>query len=209
MAKNKTGRPSWFKVFLHSKAMIDAVPDDVAGKAFKSALRYFETGEVEELDQLTGAVFAALKPHIDEAFEDFRRSVDTGRAGGQKRWSNEGLKGGKKVYPPYTLPIGVPTEAEAETEAETDAETELLLSSAGGGEIFVPPTVAEVKAYCDNNDFSFDPEYFVKYYEAKGWMCGSSPMKDWKAVADNWNRKDMENNGQVESKHNWTVGTIV
>ena len=81
MGKNKMGRPSWFKLFLHHKSLIDAVPDEVAGRALKAALRYFDTGEVVELDSLAGAVFAALKPHIDEAFEDFRRSVDTGRAG--------------------------------------------------------------------------------------------------------------------------------
>ena len=39
MGKNKMGRPSWFKLFLHHKSLIDAVPDEVAGRALKAALR--------------------------------------------------------------------------------------------------------------------------------------------------------------------------
>ena len=100
MGRNKAGRPSWFKLFLHHKSLIDAVPDEVAGRALKAVLRYFDTGEVVELDSLAGAVFAALKPHVDEAFEDFRRSVDTGRAGGQKRWGKETAKGDRPPIGP-------------------------------------------------------------------------------------------------------------
>ena len=75
MGRNKIGRPVWFKLFLHHKSLIDAVPDEVAGKALKAALRYFDTGEAAELDSLAGAVYAALKPDIDKAFEDCRRCV--------------------------------------------------------------------------------------------------------------------------------------
>ena len=70
----KTGRPSWFKMFLHQKALIDSVPDETAGKALKAVFLYFDTGElVTDLDSLSFAVFAAIKPYIDESYEDFRK----------------------------------------------------------------------------------------------------------------------------------------
>lgn len=80
-------RPSWFKLFLHQKPLLDAVPDDVVGKAMKAAMQYFENGEVMELDPIAFAVFSTIKPGIDEAIEDFRHSVDLGRRGGKKRWN--------------------------------------------------------------------------------------------------------------------------
>ena len=198
MGKNKMGRPSWFKLFLHHKSLIDAVPDEVAGRALKAALRYFDTGEVVELDSLAGAVFAALKPHIDEAFEDFRRSVDTGRAGGQKRWSKEGAKGDRPPIGPLYHPIGVSTEAEAEAETEGEEEGEGRCSFRQG---FIPPTVEEVTKYCDDNNYSFDPRHFESYYRGKGWMLGNTPMMDWKAVADGWQHRENEKQSPSRPVH--------
>lgn len=53
---------------------------------------------------------------------------------------------------------------------------------------FVPPTLDEVKAYCKERKNSVDPETFVDFYEAKGWMVGKNKMKDWKAAIRTWER---------------------
>ncbi len=83
MAKKK--RPSWFKLFLHQGPLIHAVPDEVAGKALKAALQYLDDKTEPELDPLSAAVYATFKPYIDEAFEDFERSSNAGKAGNAKR----------------------------------------------------------------------------------------------------------------------------
>ena len=106
----KTERAQWFKMFLHQKALIDSVPDETAGKALKAAFRYFDSREMDELDPLSFAVFSVVKPYIDEAFNDYQKSVDTGRAGGKKRWSKTGDKGESPPIGPLSNPIGVSTE---------------------------------------------------------------------------------------------------
>jgi hypothetical protein len=53
---------------------------------------------------------------------------------------------------------------------------------------FVPPAVEDVKAYCEEKGFTFDPEAFVAYYESNGWMVGKSKMKNWKAACITWQR---------------------
>lgn len=85
----KSSRPSWFKMFLHQKALIDSVPNESAGLALKAVFEYFDTGELPELDPLSFAVFASIKPYIDESFEDFKRSSEAGKAGNAKRWCKE------------------------------------------------------------------------------------------------------------------------
>lgn len=35
---------------------------------------------------------------------------------------------------------------------------------------FIPPTVEEVRRYCQENNYSVDAERFVDFYECKGWM---------------------------------------
>ena len=73
---------------------------------------------------------------------------------------------------------------------------------------FTPPTVDEVKAYCAEKGYAVDPSRFVDYYTSNGWKVGKNPMKDWKAAVRTWNGKE-KNNGQVEHKPLWSVGTTV
>lgn len=51
---------------------------------------------------------------------------------------------------------------------------------------FSPPSVEEVRAYCEEHDYAVDPERFVDFYQSKGWMVGKSKMKDWEAAVRSW-----------------------
>lgn len=53
---------------------------------------------------------------------------------------------------------------------------------------FIPPTVEEVRAYCNERHNGIDPEEFVSFYESKGWMIGKNKMKDWKAAIRTWEK---------------------
>lgn len=70
---------------------------------------------------------------------------------------------------------------------------------------FLPPTVEEVKTYCDERNNGIDPEEFVSFYESKGWMIGKNKMKDWKAAIRTWEKNHKQNgvnsNAAVEDNH--------
>lgn len=51
---------------------------------------------------------------------------------------------------------------------------------------FKPPTVEEVRAYCQERKNSINPEAFVAHYTSNGWMVGKNKMKDWKAAVRSW-----------------------
>lgn len=55
---------------------------------------------------------------------------------------------------------------------------------------FAPPTVDEVREYCRSRNNFVDPERFIDFYSAKGWMVGKNKMKDWKAAVRTWERND-------------------
>lgn len=55
---------------------------------------------------------------------------------------------------------------------------------------FIPPTVDEIKAYCDERNSCVDPEAFYSFYESKGWMIGKNKMKNWKMAISTWERKE-------------------
>jgi hypothetical protein len=105
-------RPSWFKLFLHQKPIIDSVPDEVVGQAIKAAFHYFATKEELQLDVLPMVVYSSFKPYIEESFTDYERDVRNGH------------KGGRPQKPPVTPGKGglpSPTQAEADADAEKEA----------------------------------------------------------------------------------------
>lgn len=55
---------------------------------------------------------------------------------------------------------------------------------------FTPPTVEEVAAYCRERGNRVDPQRFVDFYEAKGWMIGKNKMKSWKSAVHTWENRD-------------------
>ena len=71
--------------------------------------------------------------------------------------------------------------------------------------LFVKPSISQIKDYCKERNNGIDAERFFDYYESKGWLVGKSPMKDWKAAVRNWeNRTTSQDNsygyGQAVSK---------
>ncbi len=61
---------------------------------------------------------------------------------------------------------------------------------------FIPPTVDEVREYCEERGNSVDPQRFVDYYSSNGWMVGKTKMKDWKAAVRTWEQRE-----KTQSKH--------
>jgi hypothetical protein len=62
---------------------------------------------------------------------------------------------------------------------------------------FVPPTLEDVKAYCQERNNGVDPNKWYDHYLAVGWKVGKNPMKDWKAAVRKW-----EENKVVEYTEN-------
>ena len=56
---------------------------------------------------------------------------------------------------------------------------------------FVPPSVDEVRAYCQERGNHIDPQRFVDFYTANGWTQGrGKPIKDWRAAVRTWEGRD-------------------
>lgn len=56
-------------------------------------------------------------------------------------------------------------------------------------ERFTPPTVEEVAAYCRERKNEIDPQHFVDYYTANGWMQSrGKPIKNWEATVRTWEK---------------------
>lgn len=66
---------------------------------------------------------------------------------------------------------------------------------------FVPPTLEEVKNYCEQRKNGIDPRRFVDFYESKGWMIGKNKMKDWKAAVRSWESINKKQQKEIQDKN--------
>lgn len=84
---------------------------------------------------------------------------------------------------------------------ENNNSARTRVSHGDGVSKFTKPTLQEVKAYCIERGNDVDPERFVDFYEAKGWMVGKNKMKDWRAAVRNWERNGASKSaGQVQQE---------
>lgn len=68
---------------------------------------------------------------------------------------------------------------------------------------FTPPTVDEVRAYCQERGNNIDPQRFVDFYESKGWFVGKNKMKSWEAAVRNWESRDKQNTPKQPKEKTW------
>lgn len=66
---------------------------------------------------------------------------------------------------------------------------------------FTPPTLEEVAEYCRERNNGIDPQRFIDFYSAKGWMIGKNKMKDWKAAVRTWEKSNDFGNGRSKSSN--------
>ena len=58
---------------------------------------------------------------------------------------------------------------------------------------FRPPSLDEVKTYCEERKNKVSAENFVDFYSSKGWLVGKTKMKDWRASVRTWENRDNSN----------------
>lgn len=191
------------------------------GVLFEAILDYAELGVVPELDGVLGVAWDFIQPKLDRDSGQYDRKVE------QKQYAvfvREVKKSGG--IPPTFEEWRSISDIERNQLISTDIEryptsTSTLTSTSTSKEDMVadkpptrhkfsPPTVDEVKMYCQEQGYSVDAERFVSYYESNGWMVGRNKMKNWQAAVRNWNGKEQKGNGKVEpEKPTWTVGHYV
>ncbi|HEX3322300.1 MAG TPA: helix-turn-helix domain-containing protein [Terriglobales bacterium] len=76
---------------------------------------------------------------------------------------------------------------------------------------FVPPTLEEVSAYCEERHNGISALTFISHYESVGWMRGKNRITNWKAAVRYWEGNGVYTNGQqsrAEQRHERQLAEI-
>lgn len=97
---------------------------------------------------------------------------------------------GQKENGGYTLgDDGIPNGNQLDTQVRLGKDSLGKDSNNKGTHKFVPPTLEEVKNYCQERNNGVDPNKWYDHYTAVGWKIGKNPMKDWKAAVRGWEKQ--------------------
>ncbi len=150
-----------------------------------------EDPDFSKMSDAAQIAFLLIKPNLDSS----RRKAKSGKEGGSKKANgkqNESKPEANGKQEEHESEKEKETEKEKEKEGEIENECYPPTPLPGGTKAkrFIPPTVDEVAAYCQERGNGLDPEAFVDFYASKGWMVGKNPMKDWKAAVRTWERSE-------------------
>jgi hypothetical protein len=93
----------------------------------------------------------------------------------------------------YSPPEGIGEDRSGEDGIGEEVNTGIDDTSASTRR-FVKPSFLDVSSYCLERKNAVDPQAFLDHYESNGWKIGKASMKDWRAAARNWIRRDKKEN---------------
>lgn len=108
---------------------------------------------------------------------------------------------------PVTNPLRISTEPETEPTQERTVnkininKDNLNKDKGEKRKRFVPPTVEEVRAYCEERKNGIDPQRFVDFYQSKNWWVGKNKMTDWKASVRTWEGINKKQQKEIQDKN--------
>ena len=162
---------------------------------------YALDGEETELSGVARAIFTLIRPTLEvgrSKAENRSRTEQTSISAEQtgnrpEQTKNKPEQTENKRKQTGNKPEQTRKEKEKEKEREKESENDSYCSPPppSGPKRFVPPTLAEVQSYVAERQSPVDPQGFIDFYASKGWMVGTTPMKDWKAAcrnAETWER---------------------
>lgn len=175
---------------------IKGLPDETALRLLKALFGYALDGIEPELQGLEQTVFTSWRANVDAS----RARQEAGKLGGRPKKSMvsdektmvsdlKTMVSDDKTIVLEKKPTITKTITETETITDTDTKTGKEKGTREKGTKFTPPTVEQVKDYCNKRGNAVDPEAFTAFYASKGWKVGKSPMKDWKAAVRTWERR--------------------
>ena len=200
MARNKEGRPEWFKFWRRNRRQLDIeqLGMESRGIVFTNMMRYFDSADAELLpmNPLEGLAFNVVKINVDDSFAEYAEREETNRANGRK--------GGR---PPKTEanpnnPMGFEkTEGTLSKKTEDKGQKKeyksVLEAAKPQRQRFVPPSLEEVRAYCQSRSSPVDPVAFYEYFETGSWKdAKGQPVRNWKQKLLTWEKHQTQHSAQ-------------
>lgn len=169
-----------------------ALSDAEFGRLCRALLQYSKDGTPMALSGNERFYAERVMMREDDAKASYSATSsarsEAGRTGAARRWqnmANDNSEWQNIANDDKNANMNMNPTKEKEVSPNGDTKKEKAKSGR-----FVPPTIEEVRAYCEERGGKVDPERWYAYYQSNGWRVGRSSMKDWKASVRLWESYD-------------------
>lgn len=178
---------------------LDLLTDTEVGQLFRAVFAYVNNGDIpQNLTPAAAMLFSVLRSQLDRDAEKWADVREKRRAAGRM---GAAVTNGKRSANSANAAFDEQKSANPAVNVNVNANgTDIKLDGkADKQKRFTPPSVDEVRAYCEQRHNGIDPEYFVAFYVRNGWRVGRNPMKDWKAAIITWEKNNKTKTAGGES----------
>lgn len=177
----------FLKVWTSFRQAISPLTDSEKGRLFDAMLLYAETGE--EPEGFLGNerfLWIVAKQDIDRTAQKCEVLRQNGFKGGRPKTKQNQTEADESKQNQ--------TEANETKDNQTEPykvkKSNVKKSNVNEGDRrFTPPTLEEVRAYCQERKNGIDPEYFIAYNENRNWtLSNGKKMKDWRLAVVTWEK---------------------
>ena len=173
------------QVFVDFIEDIEPLSDAEVGRLFKAMLRYAADDKYKpDLKGNERFTWATAKKMINKNWAEYRRLCERNKRVAENRYDTT------PADTKNTTRTFWCQEEEKEEEEYKEEYIKETLSKEREKKRFVPPSLDEVTAYCNERNNTVDPAGFIDFYTSNGWRVGKNPMKDWKAAVRSWEQRD-------------------
>lgn len=143
-----------------------------------SLLKALATGDEENLSAIASIVYPLIKGQVDRMADLREKRSAAGKLGGSKTKQTESKTEAKPKQSEAPVPVPVPVPVPNQNLNQREGR-------------FAPPTLEEVRDYVHETGLQMDPDAFFDHFKSNGWKVGGkAAMKDWRATARNWARRE-------------------
>lgn len=166
-----------------------------AGEAVRHLARRFLFGDEPKTENQRVDDFLQIAlPKLEKDEASYERKVSAGQAGGKQSASKRQAEAKQTSSTSQAEAKQKPSKSQLNKGTKEQRNKEQGTKEQGSGigatRTFRPPTLQEVREYCEARGNGISAERFIDHYSANGWKVGRAQMKDWKATVRNWERNE-------------------
>lgn len=196
MARNKEGRPEWFKFWRRNLRQLDVAQLNMESRGiiFTNAMRYFDSpsSELLSMTPVEAMAFNVLRISIDDAVSEYSERAELNRANGSKGGrppKTEENRKNQMGFEKTEKTKWVKNNPKIEERIQNTEERKVMMADKPPSTRFQAPSLEEVTAYCAERKNNIDPRRFIDFYTANGWTQGRGKrIVDWRAAIRTWER---------------------
>lgn len=178
----------YVKVFVDDLERFRKLGDAEYGRLIRAELEYRATLVEPVLGGREGLLWDGIKLELDRDIKRYETTKavrsEAGQKGANKRWQTI-ANDSKRIS-------SMANDSKNGLDKDIDIDNRHKTIDIDNNKRFRAPSLEEVTEYCRQRNNNVDPQFFIDFYQSRGWKYNNTSIKDWKACVRTWEKREKE-----------------